>query len=635
MKQAVILAGGKGTRLMSVLGGIPKPLVEVGGIPIIEHQIRLLEKYDFTDALILVHHNHEFIVNWVNSLKSKISIQIINDGTPLGTAGAVLNCFDKLHDDFLVMYADTMLSVNLNKFYHFHSTKNNAVATLFTHPNDHPQDSDLVELNEVNRVIKFHAYPHLEGDTYSNLVNAALYFIKKENLKPWLHLRGHLDFAKNLFPSMLEKGDEIYGYISSEYIKDAGTPERLNKVRMQWESGVIKRASYDCKQKAVFIDRDGTLNEDIGHIRKSDELKIFDYVSKSVQRLNLAEWRTILVTNQPVIARGEITKAELKVIHSKLEWELAKKGAYLDRILYCPHYPKNGFQGEVPELKIVCNCRKPAPGMIINATSELNIDLNESWLIGDSTADLGAAKNAGISSILVKTGKGGLDRCYAFSGEIVVNNFEEAVNFILDIYPVLKKKINLIIDKNVLQKNYFVGGLSRSGKTTFSSILKRELSNKKNISVHVVNLDRWIKSLEDRSETVYGRYDIESICEFYNIVNQLIDTSTIKIPWYDSFEKKNIDRYHEIIVKKDDIFIWEGVVALELANRLGHAKGCRVYMSSEEMGRKRRFFDLHIDQGGSNETASKKYNSREIDEHAIISIHKHTADFIISLDKYF
>ena len=111
-----------------------------------------------------------------------------------------------------------------------------------------------------------------------------------------------------------------------------------------------------------------------------------------------------MVTNQPVIARGEVTWDKLQEIHNKMETELGKQGAYLDAIYYCPHHPHKGYEGEIPELKFDCDCRKPKPGMLIKAAQDLNIDLEKSWMIGDSDSDVEAGNAAGCKKIKIEEG---------------------------------------------------------------------------------------------------------------------------------------------------------------------------------------------------------------------------------------
>ena len=128
---------------------------------------------------------------------------------------------------------------------------------------------------------------------------------------------------------------------------------------------------------------------------------MLDGVGEAVRKINLSGYLAIVATNQPVIARGEVTVEGLQEIHNKMETMLGKEGAYLDGIYYCPHHPDKGFDGEVKELKIVCECRKPKAGLLLQAAQDFNIDLSQSWMIGDSENDVLAGKNAGCKTALI------------------------------------------------------------------------------------------------------------------------------------------------------------------------------------------------------------------------------------------
>jgi D,D-heptose 1,7-bisphosphate phosphatase len=181
----------------------------------------------------------------------------------------------------------------------------------------------------------------------------------------------------------------------------------------------------------VFLDRDGTLVVDKNCLRKADELELLPGVADAVHRLNHAGLRAVMVTNQPVVAKGWCTEAELQNIHNKLETLLGRDHAFLDRIYFCPHHPEKGFAGERLELKIDCDCRKPKTGMIRRAVADLNIDLSQSWFIGDTTTDLQTARNAGVKSILVRTGSAGQDGKFTASPDFVFDTLGQAVDFVL------------------------------------------------------------------------------------------------------------------------------------------------------------------------------------------------------------
>ena len=290
MKQAVILAGGKGTRLKERLGDLPKPLIDLCGKPLLQRQMELLLSHQFTDVLILVNHNAQQIIDFCNTRNNwGINVRCIDDGEPLGTAGAVLSIHDRLFDDFLVMYGDTMLDVDLTRFYNFHASQKNTAATIFLHPNDHPVDSDLVEIDDHALVRKFHPYPHDDDKCYPNLVNAALYYLRRIPLAKIRINKKQLDFGKDLFPWMLENNHLILGYNSFEYIKDCGTPQRIDKVSSDFLSGRIERARLDKKQAAVFLDRDGTINYEVNHLAKQEDFILLPGVGSAIKALNNSE----------------------------------------------------------------------------------------------------------------------------------------------------------------------------------------------------------------------------------------------------------------------------------------------------------------------------------------------------------
>jgi D,D-heptose 1,7-bisphosphate phosphatase len=406
---AIILAGGKGTRLASVAGTVPKVLVPVGGRPVLAHQLDLLSAAGYTDVRIFAGHLAEQIEAFVSATQwPNLKIQIEIETTPLGSAGAVIEKLDSLPEQFTVLYGDTMLAVDLPRMALFHN-EHDADVTIFVHPNDHPHDSDLVETDAEGQVTALHSYPHPAGACFRNLVSAALYGVRRESLRPWAGRSEKCDFAKNVFPALLASGGALHAYLSHEYIKDMGTPDRLKKVERDWAAGRIAVGRAATPVPVVFLDRDGTLNAENGHIRSPDQLRLLPNVPQALRLMRETGYRLVVLTNQPVIARGEATEADLAAIHRKLEWELGLESAYLDAILHCPHHPDSGFPGERSELKVICHCRKPATGLLNMASAQFPIDVTRSWMIGDTTIDMELARRAGLRSILVQTGSAGRD----------------------------------------------------------------------------------------------------------------------------------------------------------------------------------------------------------------------------------
>ncbi|QWE25003.1 HAD-IIIA family hydrolase [Polynucleobacter sp. AP-Elch-400A-B2] len=632
MKQAVILAGGKGTRLQERLGGLPKPLVDVAGVPLLERQIGAIQKYGYTNLLILVNYQAEFIERFFQQEKFKsLNISIIDDGEPLGTAGATLKILNQLQGQVLIVYGDTIFDIDLSRFESYHQRDLNIAATLFLHPNDHPADSDLVQLDQSGYITQFHAYPHPPDALFPNLVNAALYLINTSHFKRFETFQAPCDFAKNLFPAMLADGEKFLGYSSPEYIKDAGTPERLDRVIDAVKTGLVERSNLMHTQSAVFIDRDGTLNEEIGaYITSPDLLDTYDGIGTSLKRLKDSGWRTVLVTNQPVIARGDCSFAMLDAIHAKLESEVAKSKAFFDKIYVCPHHPDKGFEGEIEYLKVECLCRKPAPGMFLMAKSELNIDLRSSWHIGDSTADLGAAINAGATSITVETGHGGLDAKYSFQPQFSEPTFSDAVHFILTTYPRLVEKLDPLIQFVPQSNHWFIGGLSRSGKSTVANTIKRELRIR-DIQCHVISLDRWLLAEKDRGAGVWERYDWMGILMTFKKINALgpDQVITLNLPNYSKIHKRPLVSPECVKISGGDVVLWEGVIANKIASKLGLEFS--IYIEVEEVKRRQRIMREYLRRGHSPAEIDLLVSQREADEHSWVIAQKKYVNNIIVL----
>ena len=428
--QAVILAGGKGTRLASRLNGLPKPLVMVGGVPLLERQLDQLAQQGVTEAVVLVNHEAEQIRAFLASRSFPCRTVVVDDGVPSGTAGAVIRCLDILEERFLVVYGDTLFDIDIGALLSAHQQAA-AEATLLLHPNDHPADSDLVEVDDDGRILGFHSYPHSPDEALPNLVNAAFYVVERSLITAYRDFPTPADFAKDLFPAALRDGRMLQGYRSWEYIKDLGTPTRLDKVERHLAKGVVARARRSAPQSAVFVDRDGTLNQLRDYVRTAEEFELLPGVADAVRRLNAAELRVVVITNQPVLARGECSFAEMRRIHAKMDTELGRQGAYLDGLYLCPHHPDGGFAGEIASLKVTCDCRKPKPGLIERAIAEMNIDRATSFFVGDSWRDVAAAHRAGIAAVLVLTGEG--RRAGPPDADFVVADFPAAVDLILGV----------------------------------------------------------------------------------------------------------------------------------------------------------------------------------------------------------
>ena len=408
--KTIIMAGGRGTRISELFPNIPKPLIPIDGIPVLEREICSLASQGFRDIILTVSYLHEKIEeHFGDGSKWGVNIEYLVENTPLGNAGALFKL--NLKEDFLLLNADAMFDVDFNRFVDFHK-EHGGLVTLFTHPNSHPYDSGLLVADKNGAVEQWLAKEDSRPEYYRNRVNAGLHVINPkvlelsgidadrvgavgENGKPI-----KVDLDRQLLKPLAGTG-KMFCYDSPEYVKDMGTPERYYAVCEDYKAGRVSGKNLQNKQKAVFIDRDGTINKYVGFLRDIDEFELLDGVADAIKKINASGYLAIVVTNQPVIARGEVSFEELERIHNKMETLLGKEGAYLDAIYFCPHHPHKGYEGERPELKFDCNCRKPKPGMLLKAAQDFNIDLAQSWMIGDGENDIRAGQNAGCRTALI------------------------------------------------------------------------------------------------------------------------------------------------------------------------------------------------------------------------------------------
>ena len=479
--KAVIMAGGEGSRLRSISGDLPKPMVAVCGKPILQYQIENLRENGIRDIILVIGHLGQAIRDYFGDGSAfDVRIRYYFEDHPMGTAGALYELREALSEDFLLLMGDLMLDVDFQRFAAFHKGCGGLV-TLFVHPNAHPYDSDIIEtdteealsdydeahcgetvfLNHLQKNSHAEAqsreaqdmgnHPSQSGEAdgyaharvtgvlgkkdarpayYHNQVNAGIYALSPKALlrirKPKSREQieaelsearrenpaltgaeekkilksGKIDLDRDVIRPLIAEG-QVYACRSTEYVKDMGTPDRYEAVRHDLENGTVASRNLKNPQKCIFLDRDGTINQLNGFVSSPEELKLIPGAAEAIARINRSEYLCIVITNQPVVARGECSLSGLDCIHAKLETELGKSGAYIDGLYFCPHHPDQGFAGEVPELKFRCGCRKPKPGMLLKAAQVYHIDLKKSWFIGDSMQDIACGNAAGTRTALI------------------------------------------------------------------------------------------------------------------------------------------------------------------------------------------------------------------------------------------
>lgn len=434
--KAFLLAGGKGTRLGEITKNeIPKPMAVICGKPIIEHAIERLKENNITDLTISVGYLKDKIQDYLqDGSKFGVTINYIEEDEPLGSAGALYFLKGKVDDDFVICPADAIFDIDFEKMMNFHKQKQ-AQITLFVHPNLHPYDSDLVFTDKDNRVTEINKKNSERNFYYKNNVNAGVLIVSPTTLSYFDSVRKvnmEHDFVSHFIPN-----GTVFAYKSSEYIKDVGTPERFSLSTIDIQNGLVAKKNLKNKQKAIFLDRDGTLNVYKNFIRKTEDIELLDNVIEAIKKINQSEYLAIVVSNQPVIARGESTFEEVDNMFNKIETLLGKEGAYIDGVYYCPHHPHSGYEGEVKELKIKCDCRKPNIGLLKQAERDFNLDLSKCIIIGDSNLDIQTGINANIKTIRVNTG---IDEETKTPSDFNAKDLLEAVEYILNLENTMKQR---------------------------------------------------------------------------------------------------------------------------------------------------------------------------------------------------
>lgn len=409
IRQAVVLCGGQGTRLGHLVADVPKPMLPIAGKPVLDHALDRLREAGITDVVLAAGYKADVIREHYAVPMPGMSIRVFEEDAPLGTAGCVRELLPELAEQFVVLYGDVFIDFAVGELLRAH--RPGAFATLLVRPSDHPWDSDLIEVGEHGTITRF-LPAGTERHLPRNVANAAIYVVDRK-LVELLPPRTKADWVRDLFPRAIEAGMplRVHEFSGEGFLRDMGTPGRLERVQRYGEEKAMIAAARTTRRpiRTVFLDRDGVINENVGLVCSPDDFRLLPGAGPAIARLNAAELNVIVVTNQPVIARGLCTEDTLAAIHARMRALLAEHNARVDAVHFCPHHPETHHADPESrrELRVACECRKPAPGMLLAAAREHGIDLAASVLVGDRSVDILAARRAGIRSILVGDASGG------------------------------------------------------------------------------------------------------------------------------------------------------------------------------------------------------------------------------------
>jgi histidinol-phosphate phosphatase family protein len=427
LDQVVVPCGGRGDRLSPVIGDLPKVLVKVGERELLAHLLEDLARAGAQEVLLLAGWQGEQVAQAAERLAPRgLQVETFIEPEPRGTAGALRDVADRLAERFVVTFGDVFTCLDWKRFANA-AENDGGLATLLVHRSSHPEDSDRLTLDDRDQVIAWIGRDARHPTTVvseSSLTNSAVAVFHRDILQRIPKQRPS-DLFGEILPALVEAREPIFGYRSSEYVRDLGTPERLIAVSDDFERGATK-----LRAELVLLDRDGTLNEDVDLIHKPQQLKLIPGAAAAVEHLNRAGIKVALLTNQPVVARGLCSLDALTEIHERLSGLLKEENAFLNAIYFCPHHPETHHAEGVADLRGPCNCRKPAVGMVQQALQEQKIPAWRTVMIGDRTTDLQLAHNAGLAGIGLETGAACQDGRYSARPVWRFSNLQEAARWL-------------------------------------------------------------------------------------------------------------------------------------------------------------------------------------------------------------
>lgn len=406
----LLLVGGRGERLRSVLPSTPKPLAPIGNTPFLRLLVMQLKSQGFRHFVMCTGHLADQVSEEFRDGKEwDAIIEYSREATPLGTAGAVKLAGRMLPDvsDFVVMNGDSFLEVDFNELVGLHSQKGGLVTMAARGVPDAARYGTL-DLGVSNRVMGFR---EKTGARDPGIINGGVYVFNRAILEQIPE--GASSLERDIFPAVLDQG--IYALEQHGMFIDIGTPEDYSRAQ-QLCTRLFHAACGDSSEKrdlmettpsantqskkprAVFLDRDGVINRkprEGEYVTGWDDFHFLPDIELSITLLRQAGFRIIVVTNQRCVAKGLISGADLEEMHMRMCSVLARKGAAIDAVYYCPH-----------ELEDGCACRKPAPGMLVKASEVADIDLSSSWMVGDSEVDIEAGRRAGCKTVRIGASSG-------------------------------------------------------------------------------------------------------------------------------------------------------------------------------------------------------------------------------------
>jgi D,D-heptose 1,7-bisphosphate phosphatase len=381
VKQCVILVGGLGTRLGPLTRDVPKPLLPIGGRVFIDFLLDQILRHGFTEVICLAGYLSDAVRHWaLNARRPGFDVKVVVEPEPWGTAGALLASRDLLDEEFLLFNGDSIFDINLLDLTVCRPSGEWAGLIALRSMKDTGRYG-VVEADG-DRILSFAERPPAGGP---GLINGGVYRLKRQALNMIGSPPSSIE--REVFPAMAHQR-LLRGRTYDRFFLDIGVPQAFESAQALLPELV--------RRPALFLDRDGVVNLEVGYAHRPDQIKWVPGIFQAVKVANDAGFYVFVVTNQAGVARGLYSERAVIDLHQWMNTRFREYGAHIDEFAYCPHHPTAGST----KYTRVCECRKPAPGMLTDLAQRWSIDLTRSLFVGDRDTDLQAAHGVGIPSVL-------------------------------------------------------------------------------------------------------------------------------------------------------------------------------------------------------------------------------------------
>ena len=383
-QQLIVLVGGKGTRLGELTRATPKPLMTIDSDRVfLDYLLKAALRQGFREVLLLAGtFGEQLIERYGNRTIDGAAVHVIVEPKPMGTGGAFRHVFDHLAPTFVAVNGDTFFDISFRALDHRLQERPGLLGALAVRRMPDAGRYGCLDIED-GRIAAFREKdPAASGQ--AGLINGGVYALRKDAIA--LLPPGPASIESDLFPAIARQG-QLGAHTADGYFCDIGLPDTLSQARADLPGRL---------RPALFLDRDGVLNRDIGYLHRPEDLEWIDGAREAVRVANERGWAVIVITNQAGVARGYYGEGDVARLHRHMQEQLHAAGAFADGFYHCPYHA----DAVVERYRIADHAdRKPNPGMLLRAARDHGLDLKRSVLIGDQDSDMEAARRAGVRPV--------------------------------------------------------------------------------------------------------------------------------------------------------------------------------------------------------------------------------------------